>query len=240
MDERTGVLHNYERKRGVWHSEIFLPEDAPEWMHDRARLWNAAEQIEKYRTAQPARMLEVALPVELTQEQNLALIREFVQTSFVAYGMVADVSMHYDNTHNPHVHILLSMRCIDNRETLGFCRVKERAWNKTSLLLIWREAWATHVNRHLTHGGYTEEVDHRSYQAQGVTTIPTIHLGRAYYAKKYRDVTLDRLEIHQAIETTNTDRLSAAQMSGVGLFTLRGREAEASQEVPRHRTRALV
>ena len=97
-DERYDCVRDYTRKKDVAHTEILLPEGAPAWMGDREKLWNTVECIEKRKDAQLAREFTVALPRELTLEQNIALAREFVQTTFVAKGMVADLAVHTDTT----------------------------------------------------------------------------------------------------------------------------------------------
>lgn len=220
-DRRTGIIHDYTRKRGVVHSEIILPEGTLPWMQDREQLWNAAELIERRRDAQPARVIDVSLPVELTQTQNVALVRAFVQTNFVTDGMVADFSLHHDHAHNPHAHILLPMRRVDNQAALGFSRTKERAWNNTELLVRWRASWAVHVNQHLETYGHQERIDHRSNIERGIPTIPTIYLGRAYHALKYRGRAFDRvqenrniIEMNQAIEGIDT----RTYIENVGFF----------------------
>jgi ATP-dependent exoDNAse (exonuclease V) alpha subunit len=89
-DERTGITYNYTQKPGVVHSEILTPEGTPAWAKERAQLWNAVEQAEKSKNAQLAREVMIALPRELSKEQNIALARAYAQT-FVNEGMIADV-----------------------------------------------------------------------------------------------------------------------------------------------------
>ena len=93
-DARTGEVHDYTRKDGVLHTEILAPEHAPDWARDRSSLWNAVEAIERRKDAQVSREVRVALPSELTPEQNRDLVRGFVQAQFVARGMVADIALH--------------------------------------------------------------------------------------------------------------------------------------------------
>ena len=112
-DERQGVRHNYDRKTGVVHSEIMAPADAPEWMRDRSRLWNAVEAVERRKDAQLARDLTLALPDELDAAQRRDLVRQFVAEQFVAQGMIADVNIHDphhagDQRHH-HSHIMLTI-----------------------------------------------------------------------------------------------------------------------------------
>ncbi len=171
-DSRTGLAFNYSRKRGVLHTEILAPADAPDWMGDRSRLWNAVEIAEKRKDAQLARDLVLSLPHELTHEQRVVLIREFAGEAFVARGMIADVAIHAPDhrgdDRNHHAHVLLTMRSLMGQ---GF-GPKVRDWNETSQLEAWRAGWAMAVNRHLERAGCPARVDHRSLAGQGLTQEP--------------------------------------------------------------------
>ena len=105
-----GVTHDYTRKRHVIYTEVMLPSHAPPEYTDRNLLWNSIEWNETKANAQLARSIEVSLPAELNHEQNIALLRKYVQENFVNKGMCADVAFHDKNDGNPHVHILLTMR----------------------------------------------------------------------------------------------------------------------------------
>jgi ATP-dependent exoDNAse (exonuclease V) alpha subunit len=115
------IDHDYTRKGGVVHTEILLPEHAPQEYSDRAILWNAVEMAERNRNAQLAREIELALPVELTRGQNISLVRDYVKQQFVEKGMCADVCIHDKNDvpkgisvgQNPHAHIMLTLRPFD-------------------------------------------------------------------------------------------------------------------------------
>lgn len=93
-------------------SEIMAPENSPEWVHDRSKLWNSAEAAENRKDAQIAREVEVALPKELSREAQINLVRDYLKSEFVSKGMVADFSIHQPSASpaNPHAHIMLSMR----------------------------------------------------------------------------------------------------------------------------------
>ena len=110
VNEWDGMTHDYTRKGGVVHAEIMLPAHAPPEFQDRAILWNSVEQIEKSKDSQLAREVEVALPVELSREQQLSLVRTYVKDNFVDNGMCADFAIHDRDTGNPHAHILLTVR----------------------------------------------------------------------------------------------------------------------------------
>ncbi len=198
IDERTGAIYDYTDKNDVVYKEIFLPESAPQWMSERSKLWNAVELGENRKDAQLAREVQLALPRELTIEQNTELVREFVKTEFVALGMVADVCFHNpkgdDGLYQPHAHILLTLREV-NEEGFG---LKERAWNDKALLEHWREEWANCQNRHLALHGIDQRVDNRSYKEQGIPLEPQYKIG-AKCAQQH----MARLADHQRIAKEN-------------------------------------
>lgn len=172
-DERYGLTHDYTKKEGVEHSEILAPEESPAWVFDRQALWNAVEAAETRKDAQLAREIELGLPVELTHEENVELVREYVKSQFVARGMIADFSVHEDDPDNPHAHVLLTTRSITEQ---GF-GAKERSWNAKRELLAWREAWGSHANEHLARAGHAVRIDHRSLDAQGIQLEPGQKIG---------------------------------------------------------------
>ena len=105
-----GVQHDYSRKRGLVAQQIFLPPNAPPEWNNRETLWNAVEAAEKTKDSRLAREFVAALPVELGQSEWMRLLSEFIQTQFVAQGMCADMAIHDTDGHNPHAHILLTVR----------------------------------------------------------------------------------------------------------------------------------
>ena len=177
LDERTGLTHDYERKRGVLHSAILAPDDAPDWMRDRAKLWNSVEAIERRKDAQLSREIQLSLPNELDHDQNRNLILDFVRRQFVERGMVADVAMHAPNPdgdqRNVHAHVMLTTRVLTGE---GFGK-KGREWNAPDMLAAWRKEWADHQNREFERLGLDVRVDHRSYEDRDIDREPTQHLG---------------------------------------------------------------
>ena len=175
--DRYGEHHDYTRKQGVLHSEIITPDNTPEWMTDRAAVWNAVEAIEKRKDAQLAREVQLSLPHELSDNQRRELVRSFVSSEFVSRGMIADVSIHAPHRdgdgRNHHVHVLLTMRELAGE---GFGK-KERGWNASQQLEHWREAWADHQNRAFERLGLSVRVDHRSLEGQGIEREPQQHRG---------------------------------------------------------------
>ena len=112
MDDRTGLIHDFTKKRGVVFTEVSLPAHAPPEYADRNVLWNAVEKAEKKSNAQLAREIEVALPKELSKKCQIEIVRRYVQDNFVSVGMCADWALHDKTDGNPHAHIMLTMRGI--------------------------------------------------------------------------------------------------------------------------------
>lgn len=110
LDEQTNTYKNYTNKKEVQYKEVMLPQNAPSEFKDRQRLWNAVEQKEKRKDAQFARKLNIALPNELTREQQIAVAQEYFQRAFVAQGMAVDWALHDKGDGNPHLHAQLTMR----------------------------------------------------------------------------------------------------------------------------------
>src|SRR3954452_3195339 len=154
-----GAVFDFSSKRGVVHSEIMAPENAPVWMNDRERLWNAVEAVERRVNARLARETQLALPRELDREGQIALARGFVAERMVARGMVADFAIHdvkaRDGGRQPHCHVMTTTRAVDPTKPLGF-GAKVREWDDRGLVVEWREAWAGHVNAALERAAVAE------------------------------------------------------------------------------------
>ncbi len=205
-DERIGKTFDYRARSGVLQTEIIAPDNTPDWMLDRERLWNAVEAAEKRKDAQLAREIEIALPHELSHEKRVALLREFVREGFVSKGMIADVAFHEPDREgdqrNFHAHVLLTMRSLTSD---GFGN-KARDWNSTDQLEQWRESWANHVNRTLEREGIEARIDHRSLADQGLDREPGLHLGWAASEMLRRGRDSDRASEQRGIEERNGER----------------------------------
>ena len=125
LNDYDGVLHDFTRKRGLVWEHIFLPENVPQEWQERSELWNAVECAEKTKVSRLARELVVALPVELHKEQWINLLTDYVQSNFVADGMCADVAIHDTDGHNPHAHIMLTVRPLDDKGKWQYKTEKE-------------------------------------------------------------------------------------------------------------------
>ena len=270
LNDYDGVLHDFTRKQGLVWSQTFLPENAPPEWAKRAVLWNAVEEAEKTKDSRLAREFVVALPIEMDKAQWIELLTEFIQIQFVSDGMCADAAIHDTDGHNPHAHILLTVRplnpdgtwqyktqkeylCIRGREERGFTADEFKAaqaegwekqyqyrvgrkkvylppsraeglerlsktprstrfgrqnpisarWNSDEQLVLWREAWADTVNRHLERMGADARIDHRSHAARGLPELPTIHEGVTARTMERKGYTADRCELNRQIKADN-------------------------------------
>ncbi len=208
-DERLDRDHDFTNKSGVVHSEILLPEGAPERFSDRETLWNEVEATEKRKDAQLSREVEFAIPREMNQAQGIELARNFVAAEFVERGMIADLNVHWDigadGMAKPHAHVMLTMREV-NEQGFG---AKERDWNRTELIEKWRERWADHVNTRLAELDIDARIDHRSLEAQGIGLEPQDKIGPAASRMGERGLESERIEDHRATAQRNGERIIA-------------------------------
>ena len=227
-NEYDGIEHDYTKKGGVVYSEIMLCENAPKEYQDRQTLWNAVEQIEKSSKAQLAREYEVALPVELSREEQIKLVRDFAKENFVYNGMCVDFSIHDKEDGNPHSHIMLTTRPIEQDNSWGVkqrkeyildkngqkqydkkkqtykCKtVKTTNWDSKEFLQRSRESWAEKVNQELERKNVPQRVDHRSYNEQGIEQIPTQHIGVSANAMEKRGIESQRGNENREIKKAN-------------------------------------
>lgn len=194
---------SYSEKRGIVYTEIMLPANAPPEYTDRNTLWNAAEKIEKQWNSQLARRIVLALPIEVPSEQYPAMLEGFCREHFVSKGMCVDFAIHDKGDGNPHAHIMLTMRAMDengkwipksrkvydldeNGERIklpfgNWKSHKENAvdWNEQKYAEVWRYGWEVITNDFLEQNNRPERVDLRSYERQGLDIVPTVHIGPA-------------------------------------------------------------
>ncbi|MDI6539416.1 MobQ family relaxase [Pantoea ananatis] len=162
-DVRTGDVYDYSYRSDLFHHCILAPEHTPfNIIENSAVLWNQIEQIEKRKDAQLSRYFDIAIPVELDNYAKIALVKNYCKRNFVSKGMIADISFHDLDGHNPHAHVMLTLREITPR---GFGN-KNRTWNEHSLMDEWRASWSRMSNRALERAGSKNRMDHRSLAAQ--------------------------------------------------------------------------
>ena len=124
-NDYDGIQHDYTKKQGLVWQEVFLPAMAPPEWKDREQLWNAVEEVETSKDSRLAREFVVALPIELNRENQIELLQEFIREQFVSDGMCADAAIHDTDGHNPHAHILLTVRPLDERGKWQYKTEKE-------------------------------------------------------------------------------------------------------------------
>ena len=124
-NDYDGIQHDYTKKQGLVWQQVFLPEYAPQEWQDREKLWNAVEEVETAKDSRLAREFVVALPIKLNREEQIELLQEFVREQFVADGMCADAAIHDTDGHNPHAHILLTVRPLDEQGKWQYKTEKE-------------------------------------------------------------------------------------------------------------------
>ena len=227
----------------VVYKEILLPEHAPEEFSDRAILWNSAETVEIQWNAQLARKLIITLPRELPLTENIALIHQYCDEQFRCKGMVADVCMHDPDPpgHNPHVHVLLTMRSLDengrwmqkatkeydldeNGERIPLPsgewkshKVYTNDWNDRGNVSRWRDAWEKIQNWYLEKNGRPERVSLQSYVKQGIDRIPEVHMGPAVAHLEAKGVQTNIGDLNRDIRKANSLLQSIRQILR-GLF----------------------
>lgn len=239
--EREARTIDYTRKEGLLHEEFVLPANAPQWARkliaDRSvsgaseAFWNRVEAFEKRIDAQLAKDVTIALPLELTPKQNVALVRDFVEKHILSKGMVADWVYH-DNPGNPHIHLMTTLRPLAEggfgpkkvavigedgqplRNAAG--KIVYELWagdNKD--FNAFRDAWFERQNHHLALNGVALHVDGRSYEKQGIELRPTIHLGVGAKAIERKAMvegerpSLERLDLQEARKADNLRRIQA-------------------------------
>lgn len=230
-NEWDGVIHDYHNKKGLLHSEIFLSENVPKKFQDRSFLWNSVELNEKASNAQLARNFIIALPKELSFEENKNLITDFIQENFVSKGMIADLAIHDESSernNNVHAHIMTTLRPINEKglwqpkskkeyvldETGEKIKLKSgnyktrkvelTDWNDKGNAEKWRESFASLCNRYLEKNNLEKRVDHRSFERQGKEEIPTIHLGASASALERKGIETDKGNINREIKKHNS------------------------------------
>jgi hypothetical protein len=231
-DEQTGEQKFYKQGADrIAFTDIMAPKDAPEWAHDRNRLWNEAERAEKRKDAQLAREIEIALPHELTEQQREWLVKDFAREAFVRQGYAVDIAIHApykdSDDRNHHAHLMVTMRTLGPD---GFAAKKDRALNGKAQLGDWREQWAHLANRHLERHGHEERIDHRSLKEQGAEREPTTHLGYAANEMAQRGAQSDRMDALQDVLKRNEIRVDMKTLDTALAALERQERRDATQE----------
>ena len=219
-DEYYVKVHDYSKKDDLVFSKIFLPEHIPKEFSNREYLWNSVEKIEKSKNSQLARNLLFTLPRELNEEDRIKLISEFIEENFTSKGMIADCNIHNptasDNEEQPHAHILLTLREIDEK---GNWKPKSRKeyildengekiklksgnyksrkvnlndWNEPDKAKEWRENFSKKANEYLEKNNIDKRIDPRTFEEQGREELPQIHLGTASFQMEKKGIQTER------------------------------------------------
>lgn len=201
FDDKEG--RNYFYARTVMpESFILTPQNAPEWASDREQLWNEVEKKDRKSNSRYAKEFNVALPVELNEDEQKELLKKYVQENFVDQGMVADVAIHRDNPDNPHAHVMLTNRPFNPDGTWGLKSKRENIldengnkiytgnsrfpksrkvwlvdWDKKEKINQWRHNWAVSVNQVLEQKNIPDRISEKSFADQGIDEVATQHEG---------------------------------------------------------------
>jgi ATP-dependent exoDNAse (exonuclease V) alpha subunit len=190
IDERTGEVHDYRRKKGILRTQIFAPPGVR--VPSRSALWNMAEAAEKRKDAKIAREWELALPEELGEWERASLAYDFAKELVKRYGVAVDVCVHAPgkkgDDRNFHAHILTSTRVLTPGGFGEKTRVLDSPRTSGQEVTAIRELWAWQCNIALAVKGIDAQLDHRSFKAQGINREPTRHLGVAASSMERRGV----------------------------------------------------
>ena len=234
-DERTGKIYDHSDRQDVMHKEFVLPTnlggEAMNWAKDRASLWNAAESAETRKNARVAREYLVALPVELSPEQRLGLVRGFSQELSDRYRFAVDFAIHAprdfpgSDPRNFHAHLLATTREVttDGLGAKTTVEMNDRDRGRRGLgpgineLLHVRQRWAAVTNEALREANVAVRIDHRSLEAQGIDREPRPQIPRAAFEMErhgYRSVVAERMrEEHQSRVQARQERAAAKPQS---------------------------
>lgn len=162
-DDRIGETYDFSHRTDLHGHIILAPVSAPSHIvKSSSALWNEVERVERQNNGQTARYFDVAIPVELNNDDKKKLVAEYCQKNFVDKGMIADIAFHDLDGKNPHAHVMLTLKTIT---AAGFGK-KDRSWNDKKIMIQWRESWATMSNSYLEAVGSEERIDHRSLRTQ--------------------------------------------------------------------------
>ena len=219
--ERTGLIHDYTRKKGVMTSSAFLFDGDKKIVLDRQGLWNTAEKSEKRKDARTAREIVVNLPHELSADQRQYLVDDFTKSLAKGLGVAIDYAIHEPNRkgddRNFHAHIMMTTRqaTLDNGVLVLGAKSNLELENKAlkakglpstqQQITDIRKDWADYANEHLKKAGLDIEIDHRSHQERGLEIAPTIKLGVAVTAMERKGIRTEKGDVNRMIQQSNLE-----------------------------------
>lgn len=224
FDDKEGRSYFYARSV-MPESFILTPKNAPGWANNRQNLWNEVEKKDRKSNSRYAKEFNVALPVELSNEEQKELLTKYVQENFVDQGMIADVAIHRDHPDNPHAHVMLTNRPFNpdgswgqktkteyildsrgNKTKTPAGNVRNRKiwlvdWDKKEKINQWRHNWADSVNQFLEQKSIPDRISEKSFEDQGIDEVATQHEG--INSKRY-----ERKEFNQQVKNYRKTKAS--------------------------------
>lgn len=208
-------------------SFIIKPDNNPNWLLNREKLWNEIENVETSKNSRLAREFDIALPIELNNEKQKELIEDFIKSNFTNKGLIADISIHRDDPNNPHFHVMIPTRKF-NENGIALPKTKKEylkdeqgnqlfndkgnkrtrmidlvGMNDKNILKEWRKSWADITNKHLEENGINERISHKSYSELGSNIEPTIHEGYVAREMNKRGEESDRIKYNENVRSKN-------------------------------------
>ncbi|EFM2835840.1 TPA: MobA/MobL family protein [Escherichia coli] len=230
FDERTGETHGEKSldRDDLVYAEILAPDNTPDFLKKSSNdLWCFVEKTETRSNSRTAKEFKITLPRDLSNEQNIELMKDFLLNHFVDKGIICDFVLHNDKDNkNPHAHVMITTREIT---PTGFGK-KVRSWDEEKTLHEWRKEWAKVQNRHLKNAGLKSRVSHRTLEAQ-----KNIMIDLAKKAEDAKDFDKSILYLAKAIEL---DRPPMQNMSRKKWRTKEGQEQRKRDQAIRDRARA--
>ncbi|EFZ6533159.1 MobA/MobL family protein [Shigella sonnei] len=230
VDHRTGEIHGEKsaNRDDLVYAEILAPKDTPDFLTKSSNdLWNFVEKTEKRKDARTAKEFKITLPTELSNEQNIALMKDFLLNHFVDKGIICDFVLHNDKDNkNPHAHVMITTREITPN---GFGK-KVRSWDEEKTLHDWRKQWSKTQNKHLKNAGLKSRVSHRTLEEQ-----KNIMIDLAKKAEDAKDFDKSILYLAKAIEL---DRPPMQNMSRKKWRSKEGQEQRKRDQAIRDKARA--
>ena len=229
VDNRTGEIHGKKsaNRDDLVYAEILAPDNTPDFLKKSSNdLWCFVEQTERRKDARTAKEFKITLPTELSNEQNIKLLKDFLLNHFVDKGIICDFVLHNDKDNkNPHAHVMITTREITPS---GFGK-KVREWDTEETLHKWRKDWAKVQNRHLKNAGLKSRVSHRTLEEQ-----KNIMIDLAKKAEDAKDFDKSILYLAKAIEL---DRPPMQNMSRKKWRTKEGQEQRKRDQAIRDRAK---
>lgn len=220
-DRYDGKIHDRSYRKDVMYKEILLPPMAPHELLNRQTLLDELNASEGRSDSQMARSIKIALPNELSFDEQIALAKEFVLENFINIGMCADIGVHrgllekskkpisieavYEHQDNPHAHLLIPFRTV-GKDGFHETKTQTRYMNNSQYLVIWRKEWERLQNKAFERLGLEVRVSHESNEVRGIDRIPTKHIGAATMALEQRGIRTERGDVYRETVARNKER----------------------------------